>query len=294
MQDGPPPLRLATSSRLQHPVSMSPTAAAAAAVLAACLLAGATAVQPPQDLQVALNAASSALGGSSSGAALFKVRPPKNPGATASAAGCRCRPLPANVHCSTAHPSLPSLPLDTQQAHDALWPALKASLRPLLAQDEDGARRRRMLATAGAAAPALPFPTLSEATTLVQQYGTKLLQLQALSAQQAFTNSVEVSHGRCTHSPALHPSASVSCDCRLLRRALDPPTLPRLQPSLQSMLGMVVNDTALRQTEAAIQHMQVMTTESRGRCLCLCLLLHLCPSCGDVALHAAPPACWPQ
>lgn len=226
MQDGPPPLRLAISSRLQHLVGMSPTAAAAAAVLAACLLAGASAVEPPQDVQVALNAAAGAPGGSSSGGALFKVRPPKNPGSAASAAGCRCLPLPANVHCPTAHPSLPSLPLDTRQAHDALWPAVKASLQPLLAQDEDGARRR-MLATAGAAAPALPLPTLSEATTLVQQYGTKLLQLQALSAQQAFTNSVEVSHGRCTPPPC--PSASFGVAC-CGERLTHPPCPARNQP----------------------------------------------------------------
>ncbi|KAI7846304.1 hypothetical protein COHA_000141 [Chlorella ohadii] len=99
------------------------------------------------------------------------------------------------------------------KAHDALWPAIKASLQPLVSQDEDG-QRRRVLAAAGAAAPALPFPTLTEASSLVQQYGSKLLQLQALSAQQAFANSVE------------------------------------------SMLGMAVNDTALRQTEAAIHRMQ--------------------------------------
>ncbi len=60
-----------------------------------------------------------------------------------------------------------------------------------MSQDEDG-QRRRVLAAAGAAAPALPFPTLTEASSLVQQYGSKLLQLQALSAQQAFANSVEV------------------------------------------------------------------------------------------------------
>ncbi|PRW61512.1 outer membrane efflux [Chlorella sorokiniana] len=143
-----------------------------AALLAACFLAGAGALQPAAEVQGTGGAIEAAL------RALEEL-------------GSATAPF---------------------KAHDALWPAVQALVKPLLSPD--GSRARRRLAAAGAAAPALPFPTVSEATSLVQQYGSKLLQLQALSAQQAFTNSVE------------------------------------------SMLGMVVNETAVRQTEAAIQRMQ--------------------------------------
>lgn len=129
-------------------------------------------------------------------------------------------PMPPDAGCHCTAKSSPRLPLWHCQAHDALWPAITACLQPLLSQDGGGARRRALEATRAAA---LPFPTLSEATSLVQQYGSKLLQLQALSAQQAFTNSVEV---RRAEGSGWHAGRQ-ACPAPATRKASGM-TLPRL------------------------------------------------------------------
>ena len=83
------------------------------------------------------------------------------------------------------------------QAHDALWPALKASLLPLLAPDDApwaAAARRRLAATGAAAPPAAPLAlrNFNQTMELLGQYSTKILQLQALDVEQTISNNLKV------------------------------------------------------------------------------------------------------
>ena len=76
------------------------------------------------------------------------------------------------------------------QAHDALWPALKVSLRPLLVAAEAPlapAARRRL-----AAAAPLTLRNFNETLQLLGQYSAKMLQLQALDVEQTISNNLKV------------------------------------------------------------------------------------------------------
>ena len=85
------------------------------------------------------------------------------------------------------------------QAQDALWPAVKASLRlalndPTAAPTTAGAGRRRVLLAAAPAVGAgatLPFAGLPNAAGLLSQYFSTLLRQQALSSEQSLAASLK-------------------------------------------------------------------------------------------------------
>lgn len=136
------------------------------------------------------------------------------------------------------------------------------------APDSAAARRRALLANA-----TLPFASLSQATSLLGPYYSTLLRLESLNSQQSLTAALKVCCGwGCRQVAAGMPARPV---LHLLCFASALPTSPLFHSISigQDMMGMPANDTALAQTEAAIQRMQARGWR-RG------------PACARVRVHA--------
>lgn len=103
---------------------------------------------------------------------------------------CRCgagawRSPPPTTNRRDAISTLCSVPCARVQAQDVLWPAVEASLHPVLGGDN-------AVAKASSAATRSRSRSLNQAVALLSRYGAKMLQQQAWDVEQTISNSLKV------------------------------------------------------------------------------------------------------